>query len=95
MADRRTTAFLFRFRVSVVRRPVDVGSHLPAESGFYAAHIGFIDVNAIADEVIVGIADGTGRIGAAVTAAHFGDFVFEVSIEQRDARVEIVAVIPQ
>ena len=89
------TAFLLRFRVGVVRSPVDVRGYFPAEGGFYATHIGFIDVNAIADEVIMGIADGAGRIGTAVTTAHFSDFVLEVGIEQGDACVEVIAVIPQ
>ncbi len=92
---RELTAFLFRFSVGIVRCPVDVGGHLPTEGGFDTAHIGFINVNPIADKVVMSAANSTSRIGTAVTATDFGNFVFEVSIEQRDTRIEVVAVIPQ
>ena len=41
------------------------------------------------------IANRTGGIGAAVTAANFRNFVLEVGIKQRYAGIQVIVVIPE
>ena len=59
---RELAAFLLRFGIGVVRRPVEIAGDLPAKGGLHAAHIGFINVDAIADKVVFLTTNSTGRI---------------------------------
>ncbi|MNC80900.1 hypothetical protein D3C75_1338410 [compost metagenome] len=56
------TALLFRLGKGVVGAQLPVFGDLPTGGHFDTAHIGFIHVDAVTDEIISGVTDGAGRI---------------------------------
>ena len=88
-------ALLLGLRIGVVCSPVHIARDFPAEGGLHTPHVGFVHVDAIADEIIAVTANRTGGIGTAVTAANFRNFVLEVGIKQRHPGIQVIVVIPE
>ena len=92
------TTLLLGIGEGIVRCQIHRFDNLPVHNRFHTAHIGFIDVDTVTDEIVgfvIRIFFRTDSIGSCTTTADFGDLIFKVSVKDSQAHIEIILIIPQ